>query len=205
MKFPAKGLYAITQTENKNCQTIIQEVTSAIKGGASVIQYRDKNPADAVYLAKELLIICKQQNIPLIINDDAELAQQIGADGVHLGHEDVGILAARKLLGSTAIIGISCYDDIDNALKAEIQGADYVAFGRFFASNSKPLASPAQCKTLTQAKQQINVPIVAIGGILPENGGQLLQAGADILAVIGGVFDQAPEQSAKNYQKLFNL
>lgn len=204
MKFPNSGLYAITQTEGKNGETIISEVQSAIKGGASVIQYRDKKPVDALYLGKELLSICNQKHIPLIINDDAELAKQIGADGVHIGKDDGAIAIARKILGAKAIIGISCYDDINIALKAESQGVDYVAFGRFFPSNSKPLALPAHCQTLQLAKQQIKIPIVAIGGILPKNGGQLLASGANVLAVIGGVFDTHPEQSAHAYLNLFN-
>lgn len=203
MKFPARGLYAITQTEGKNNETIIQEIRSAIKGGVSVIQYRDKNPDDVVYLAKELLTICKHHQVPLIINDDADLAHQIGADGVHIGKDDGGIAAARKILGPNAIIGLSCYDDINSALHAQVHGVDYVAFGRFFPSTSKPLASPAHCETLRQARQGIKIPIVAIGGILPENGKQLLDAGADVLAVIGGLFDHNVEQSAKAYLKLF--
>ena len=204
MKFPKTGVYAITQTNGKSSESIIQQVLAAIKGGVSVIQYRDKNPDDVVYLAKELLAICQHHQIPLIINDNADLARQIGADGVHIGKDDGGIAAARKILGPDAIIGLSCYDNINTALQAQANGVDYVAFGRFFPSSSKPLASPAHCETLRQAKQQINIPIVAIGGILPENGKQLLDAGADVLAVIGGLFDHNAEQSAKAYLNLFN-
>ena len=204
MNFPIRGVYGITQTDGKSSEFIIQQVISAIKGGVSVIQYRDKNPDNEVYLAKELLAICKNHQIPLIINDNAELAHQIGADGVHIGKDDGGIAAARKVLGPNAIIGLSCYDDINTALQAQANGVDYVAFGRFFPSSSKPLAAPAHCETLDQARQQINIPIVAIGGILPENGKQLLDAGADVLAVIGGLFDHDAEQSAKAYLKLFN-
>lgn len=203
MKFPTRGLYAITQTEHKSPDTIIAEVTAALKGGAVVIQYRDKSPDDAEALAKALLQICHQHNVPLIINDDITLATKIGADGVHLGRDDDSVSNARKQLGNDAIIGVSCYDDLDKALQMQTQGVDYVAFGRFFPSNSKPLASPAHIETLLQARQAIDIPIVAIGGILPENGDQLLAAGADLLAVIGGVFDKNPEQSARAYQALF--
>lgn len=203
MTFPTSGLYAITQTEGKTAGRIIQDVSDALKGGACVIQYRDKNPVDRVYLAKQLLALCKQHKVPLLINDDAELAHQIGADGVHIGRDDGGIATARKILGAKAIIGLSCYDDINLALKAEENGADYVAFGRFFPSNSKPLALPAHTETLQLAKIQIKLPVVAIGGILPENGHELLTAGADLLAVIGGVFDHQPEQSAQAYTELF--
>ena len=203
MRFPVRGLYAITQTDNKSGDTIINEVEAAIRGGAVMVQYRDKNPVDALYLARELVKICHRHNVPLIINDDVELAARAGADGVHIGKEDGAIAQARKQLGSDAIIGVSCYNVVERALEAQAQGATYVAFGRFFPSSSKPLAAPAQIETLQHAKGLLNIPIVAIGGILPENGAQLLVAGADLLAVIGGLFDGQPEQSARAYQALF--
>jgi len=201
--FPKHGIYAITQTEGKTHERVIQEVNAALKGGAAVIQYRDKNPIDAVYLAKELLLLCQQYKVPLIINDNAELACLINADGVHIGKNDNNIEVTRKIVGSKAIIGVSCYDDVNSALQAEELGVDYVAFGRFFPSGSKPNAPLAQINTLSQAKKVINLPIVAIGGILPKNSRQLLDAGADVLAVIGGIFDSDPEQATKAYQDFF--
>ncbi len=203
MKFPNKGLYAITQTENKSPERILSEVTEALIGGVAVVQYRDKTPANAENLAKKLLLLCHQHHVPLLINDDIDLAKKICADGVHLGKEDGSIEQAREQLGSNAIIGVSCYDDVQRAITMQAQGVDYVAFGRFFPSNSKPLAAPAHLETLQQAKQALGVPIVAIGGILPENGQQLLTSGADLLAVIGGIFDHAPRQAALSYQSLF--
>jgi len=110
MRFPAHGLYAITQTHNKSGDTIINEVEAAIRGGAVIVQYRDKNPADALFLARELVKICHKHKVPLIINDDVELAAGAGADGVHIGKEDGAIAHARKRLGSDAIIGVSCYN-----------------------------------------------------------------------------------------------
>ncbi len=205
MRFPARGLYAITQTDNKSGDTIINDVISAIKGGAVIVQYRDKNPLDAVFLASELVKICHQHLVPLIINDDVELAAHVGADGVHIGKEDGAIVQARRRLGADAIIGVSCYNFVEQALDAQNQGATYVAFGRFFPSTSKPLAAPAHIETLRQAKLLLTVPIVAIGGILPENGAPLLAAGADFLAVIGGLFESQPEQSARAYQALFDV
>jgi thiamine-phosphate pyrophosphorylase len=205
MRFPARGLYAITQTDNKSGDTIINDVISAIKGGAVIVQYRDKNPLDAVFLASELVKICHQHQVPLIINDDVELAARVGADGVHIGKEDGAIAQARKRLGADAIIGVSCYNFVEQALDAQNQGATYVAFGRFFPSTSKPLAAPAHIETLRQAKLLLTLPIVAIGGILPENGAPLLAAGADFLAVIGGLFESQPEQSARAYQALFDV
>jgi thiamine-phosphate pyrophosphorylase len=122
---------------------------------------------------------------------------------VHIGRDDGSIKRARQRLGEQAIIGISCYDSVEHARQAQEQGATYVAFGRFFPSSSKPLALPASIETLRLAKQTLNIPIVAIGGILPENGSLLLAAGADLLAVIGGLFDEQPEQAARTYQALF--
>lgn len=203
MKFPTHGLYAITQTEHKSIQRIIAEVEKVIIGGAVVVQYRDKNPKDASLLARELVKVCHQYQVPLIINDDVELAIKVAADGVHLGKDDGSIAEARQRLGNNAIIGMSCYNSVEKALVAQQQGADYVAFGRFFPSSSKPLAAPAELSTLREAKKVLNTPIVAIGGILPENGGQLLNAGADLLAVIGGLFTTQPEESARAYQILF--
>ncbi len=203
MRFPNAGLYAVTQTENKSCEQVLAEVAAAIKGGAVVVQYRDKNPIDAVYLATELLNLCRSRNVPLIINDDVELAAQIGADGVHLGKHDGDIQQAKQRLGENAIIGVSCYNDVNLALAAQQQGVTYAAFGRFFSSSSKPLAAPAQVETLREAKSKLKIPIVAIGGVLPENGGLLLNAGADLLAVIGGIFDHDAEASARAYQALF--
>ena len=204
MRFPARGLYAITQTDNKSAETVINEVEAAIRGGAVIVQYRDKNPTDAAYLAKALVKICHQYKVPLIINDDVELAARVGADGVHIGKEDGAIALARRHLGNDAIIGVSCYNFVEQALDAQAQGATYAAFGRFFPSSSKPLAAPAKIETLRLAKQRLTIPIVAIGGILPENGEHLLAAGADLLAVIGGLFNGQPEQSALTYQALFN-
>lgn len=204
MRFPARGLYAITQTDNKSGDAIINEVEAAIKGGAVIVQYRDKNPVDALFLARELVKICHRHKVPLLINDDIELAARASADGVHIGKEDGAIAQVKKELGKDAIIGVSCYNFVERAIEAQAQGATYVAFGRFFPSSSKPLAAPAKVETLQQAKGLLNIPIVAIGGILPENGALLLGAGADLLAVIGGLFDNQPEQSARAYQALFN-
>ena len=203
MKFPLRGLYAITQIKNKTADIIINEVIAAIKGGAVVVQFRDKDSLDAIYLADQLVKVCHEYKVPLLINDDIELAIKVGADGVHIGREDGAISEARDRLGADAIIGVSCYNFVEQAFDAQEQGATYVAFGRFFPSSSKPLAASAELDTLRKAKFLLDIPIVAIGGILPENGGSLLTAGADLLAVIGGLFETQPEQSARAYQALF--
>jgi len=201
---PTRGLYAITQPDNKTTEALLNEVAAAIRGGAVIVQYRDKNPIDAIVTAAKLLELCRQHAVPLIINDNIELAASIGADGVHLGQTDGSIALAKQRLSKDAIIGVSCYNSLELAITAEAEGASYVAFGRFFPSTSKPLAAPAQLQTLHQAKAKLNVPIVAIGGILPGNGQSLLAAGADLLAVIGGLFDHEPGSSANAYQRLFD-
>jgi len=203
MKLPTRGLYAITQTDNKSMTTILAEIEQVLSGGAVMVQYRDKNPQNAYLLASELVALCHQYHVPLIINDDVELAIQVAADGVHLGKEDGAVAHARQRLGNDAIIGVSCYNSVDRAIEAQRDGADYVAFGRFFTSSSKPLAAPAELHSLQEAKRVLTVPIVAIGGILPDNGGELLNAGADMLAVIGGLFTAQPEHAARAYHVLF--
>lgn len=203
MPFPTRGLYAITQPEGKDPAAVVAEVEAALRGGAAVIQYRDKAPHDALRLARALLALCRTYTVPLLINDSIDLAASIGADGVHLGQNDGALAEARQQLGATAIIGVSCYNSVERAEQLAALGADYVAFGRFFPSSSKPLAAPAELESLRLAKQRLRVPIVAIGGITPDNGAALLAAGADVLAVIGGVFSHNPEASARRFQPLF--
>jgi len=192
------GLYAITDQALGQGNELYGQVEAAILGGARIIQYRDKSNDQAKRLeeATQLLSLCQAHNIPLIINDDLALACQINADGVHLGRDDIPLQQARNKLGTAAIIGISCYNDLQHALDAESAGADYVAFGRFFNSATKPHTVKADIDLLRQAKKALHIPMVAIGGITSENGIQLVRAGADMLAVIQGVFAQKNIQTA---------
>ena len=203
LPMPSRGLYALTQTEGKGFEEIMTHTEAVLKGGAALIQYRDKNPIDAVSFGRKLVHCCHHYHVPLIINDDIHLAAAVNADGVHLGKEDGDIQQARKILGDNAIIGLSCYNSLDDARMAQDNGASYVAFGCFFSSTSKPFAQPAQLNTLIQARKVLSIPIVAIGGILPENGRQLIEAGADLLAVIGGLCTHQPQQTAQHYVSLF--
>ena len=203
LPMPKNGLYAITQTEYQTIDAILAQTDAVLKGGARIVQYRDKKPINATVLAGELVQLCHHYGVPLLINDNIALALTVGADGVHLGESDGSVQQARAYLGENAIIGVSCYNDLNRAVDAQRQGANYVAFGRFFASTSKPLATPATLETLTQAKKKVTLPIVAIGGILPENGHDLLHAGADLLAVIGGLMTDTPELTALRYDNLF--
>ena len=203
---PEGGLYAITDSSLTLAGHLAMAVERAIVGGAVMIQYRDKggDPDERRQQALAVLQICRRHRVPLIINDDAPLARQVGADGVHVGKDDLALGAARRLLGQDAIIGVSCYNRPERALIAQNEGADYVAFGRFFTSSSKPAAVQARPAMLAQVRSRIRVPIVAIGGITPENGLALIQAGADMIAVIHGVFGQPnPQSAAARYAALF--
>lgn len=171
-----------------------------------MIQYRNK-ALDAhlgVHQARELLKLSKQAGVPFIVNDDVELAVSIGADGVHLGKTDGSITAARARLGTGKIIGASCYNELDRARKAEQEGADYVAFGSFFASPTKPGAVAAPLALLAEAKRSLALPVCAIGGITLENARQLIEAGADMIAVITALFNAADVSSAaQQFSQLF--
>jgi len=201
------GLYAITDSHLIPATELTGQVTAAITGGAAVIQYRDKSSSKEQrrQQADRLASICHDHGIPLIINDDIELAVTAGADGVHLGKHDTDVRSARKLLGANAIIGVSCYNEYERAAEAASEGADYVAFGCFFPSQSKPYAVKASPEILRRAQQNLGVSVVAIGGITPENGQPLVTAGAHLLAAIHGVFGQADVQAAaRRYAELFN-
>lgn len=200
---PARGLYLITPEETDTSRLLAR--VSAVLPHATWLQYRQKG-ADAGLRhaqAAALQALCSQAGIPLIINDDATLAADVGATGVHLGEDDGDIAAARALLGPQAIVGASCYDDVTLAERAVAAGASYVAFGAFFPTTSKVTtrrATPA----LLAAAAVLGVPRVAIGGITPDNMAPLVAAGAGLVAVIGGVFEASdPVAAAKAYRQAF--
>ncbi len=202
--FPG-GLYAIT-FETEDTDRLLAQVELALAGGVAAVQYRDKS-ADVARRheqASELVALCRRFGVPLIVNDDLRLADLTDADGVHLGREDGTLREARIILGKHKIIGATCYQSLDLARAAQSQGADYVAFGSFFPSPTKPAAPRADLALLQQAADAIQVPIVAIGGITLANAPQLLDAGADSLAVLSAVFD-APDvrAAARDLNQLF--
>jgi len=199
-----RGLYALT--DGANIPRLLDSVEAAIRGGARLVQYREKssNPLRRVEEAKALLALCRGHGVPLIINDDVELAATVAADGVHLGKDDSTMSAARVRLGPHAVIGVSCYDSLARAVQAAQDGADYVAFGSFFASASKPDAVRASPSLLVEARTQLSIPLCAIGGITPQNGEALVSAGADMLAVINGLFGtEDMSAAARAYARLF--
>lgn len=206
-ELPSLGLYAITSDAVcANEARLLTAVEAALRGGAALLQYRDKHNGVAIRerLAGRLLNICRAAHVPLIINDDVDLALAIGADGVHVGLSDCSPEQARAKLGPAAIVGVTCSGSLPRALAAEAAGASYVAFGAFFASSTKPAASLVSLDLLRQARTALRLPICAIGGIRPESGGALVRAGASYLAAIAGVFDTLdPEEAARSYADAF--
>lgn len=195
------GLYAITDNAN---------VEPVLRGGCRIIQYRNKN-INADNKKREAILLrelCKRYQAILIINDDINLAQQVQADGVHIGQTDVSIVDARRQLGPKMIIGVSCHNSIDLALQAQEQGASYVAFGRFFESRTKPDAPQAELDILRYAKQQLRIPVVAIGGITRDNAPRVIEQGADMIAVINDLFAANDaddlEMRARTFTQLFS-
>jgi len=197
MKHGLHGLYVITEDRRLGATAITASVAAALRGGARVVQYRDKTGDGARRLdeAMALAALCRDQGALLLINDDVELAAASGAHGVHLGQDDDKITTARTLLPADSLIGITCYNRFGRAQQAAAQGADYVAFGSFFPSPTKPHAVHADLDLLRRARRELSLPVVAIGGISPENGAALVRAGADMLAVISAVFS-APDITA---------
>jgi len=198
-----RGLYLLTPDRDDTAR-LLREVESALHGGAvALLQYRNK-AADARLRAEQLRSLrplCRDHRVPLIVNDDVALARESGAAGVHLGEHDAGIVQARALLGPDAIVGASCYDRAELARRVIDAGASYIAFGAFFPSATKPNARRASLDLL---RGPWPVPTVAIGGITADNARPLIEAGADLLAVISDVFD-APDPAAavRRYAPLF--
>lgn len=206
---PLSGLYALTP-DCADTDRLADQVRAALAGGASAIQYRNKTGAPALRLeqARALREACAASGATFIVNDDVELARTVDADGVHVGRDDATIASARRRLGPQAIIGVSCYDSLARAAAAVGAGADYIAFGSFFASTVKPEAVRATDALLSAAKLHWNVPVVAIGGITAANASLLIAAGADAVAVISGLFGladpRAIEQRARAIAALFH-
>jgi thiamine-phosphate pyrophosphorylase len=200
-----RGLYAVTP-EMPDTSRLAAIVEAAMAGGAALVQYRAKNVASELALeqARALVCVCRRGGVPLIINDALDLALAVGADGVHLGRDDLDAKTARARF-PRGLIGVSCYADPAKARAAAEAGADYVAIGSVFPSRTKPSAVPAPLALLRAAGQMSSLPVVAIGGIEPGNARSLIDAGADMVAVISALFD-APDvtQAARAFARLFD-
>lgn len=205
MKQAISGLYAVTP-DGDDTPALIAAVETALAGGARLLQYRNKSADPALRLtqARALLALCRKYRASFIVNDHLDLALAVNADGLHLGADDGSLAAARAQLGPARLLGASCYDRLELALEAERLGADYVAFGSFFASSVKPGAVRAPLTLLREAKRRLSVPVVAIGGITLENAPRLIAAGADGVAVISALFGADDvELAARRFSALF--
>ncbi len=205
-KHDIKGLYAITPDE-PDTEKLLSKVRLALQGGVRLLQYRNKvaNSALKFQQAQALRQLVSNYDCTFLVNDNAQLAAHVNADGVHLGGEDGGVASARTLLGENKIVGVSCYNRLLLAQEAVQQGADYIAFGAFFTSSVKPIAVKAELDLLHIARKELKLPIVAIGGINQQNGTQLIDAGADALAVISALWNASDIQAgAREFSTLFS-
>ncbi|MGM0554304.1 MAG: thiamine phosphate synthase [Pseudomonadota bacterium] len=205
-----RGLYFITPGVPEGADprtTHIESSRAALRGGARLIQFRDKVLAGTAReaIARELVALARAHEALCIINDDTELAARIAADGVHLGRDDPDPAAARTRLGPGAVIGVSCYNDLERARAAQAAGASYVAFGSVFPSPTKPDAVRAELDLFRRARAALDLAVCAIGGITPDNATEVVAAGADMLAVIQGVSAAPdPEAAAHHISALFD-
>lgn len=200
-----RGLYALIDTTWLAPNALTEAAAACIRGGARLLQYRDKSASasERAERGRALFQVCRQMGAVFIVNDDVELAFGLMAHGVHVGETDSTIAAARTRLGPLAIIGASCYDSVVNAQRAADAGASYLAFGAFFPSSTKTNARQADPVLLRKART-FGLPLVAIGGITPENAPELLAEGAHAIAVAGGLYGGADiEGAARRYSSLF--
>ncbi|MDH3286137.1 MAG: thiamine phosphate synthase [Betaproteobacteria bacterium] len=205
MKAAVRGLYAVTP-DIADTAELAAKVEAALVGGAALVQYRNKtaDPELRLVQAGTLRALCQARGVPLVINDDVDVATALDADGLHLGKEDSMLSEARARLGPEKLLGASCYDRLEDAVAAVRAGADYVAFGSFFASVVKPGAVRAPLTLLREARQGLGVPTVAIGGITLDNASQLIAAGADAVAVISALFSASDIRvAAERFNELF--
>jgi thiamine-phosphate pyrophosphorylase len=201
-----RGLYAVTPDE-ADTDLLVAKVEAALQGGISVLQYRNKlaNHKLQTQQVRAILPLCRQYEVPLIINDSVKLCLMLNADGVHIGTDDGNLKEIRARVGKDKIIGASCYNRFDLALAAQQAGADYVAFGACFASTTKPKAPVANLNLFSQARAQLTIPAVAIGGINLDNAIQVIGAGAHSLAVINAIFNVPDvKSSTQQFTQLFS-
>ena len=192
--------------DESDVDVLADKVRKALSGGARLVQYRNKSASAALRVKQgvALLALCRAARVPLIVNDDLDLATEIGADGVHLGRGDIPVAAARDRLGKSRLLGASCYQSLELALAAREAGADYIAFGSAFPSATKPVAARAPLSLYRETKSRLGSPVVAIGGITVENAPAVIDAGADAVAVISALFDSPDiEAAARSFRRLF--
>jgi len=204
--FIINGLYAITP-DTADLHTLLQKTQLAIEGGAFMVQYRSKiHDRDVKMLqCAAILRLCREYKIPCIVNDDVNMCRILEADGVHLGDKDDNIAEVRRILGEDVIIGSSCYDQLNRAKQAQKEGASYVAFGAMFETSTKPNAPRATLELLREAKSQIQIPIVAIGGITMNNAHDVIGTGIDAIAVINSLYEtNSIKETAETLSSMFH-
>ncbi len=201
-------LYAVTDRSWLNGDSLVSQVEKALRGGAGFVQLREKNLACEQFLAEavELRALCGRYQVPFVINDNVEIARLCDADGVHVGQEDMALPEARKVLGENKIIGVTC-KTVEEALKAQADGADYIGSGAMFQSTAKPGAEPITFDTLREICAAVSIPVVAIGGITHENVLQLCDTGIAGVAVVSAIFGQKDIEEATRtlYQTVAQL
>ncbi len=202
MQRSLNGLYVITDEYLTPDETVHSYVEDALIAGASIVQYRNKTKSDEEVeeVCRILQSLCRSHNVPFIIDDRPHLAAKIGADGLHIGKDDMSIEEARKIF-SKGIIGVSCYGSIRKAREAQQEGADYVAFGSFFASPTKPHSGVISLNVLHKAKEAVDIPICAIGGISQTNIGQIAATQTDMISVVSAAFKGNTKENVSNLIK----
>ncbi len=201
-----RGLYSITDETLMPEHRFDEMARACLAAGTAILQYRDKSSDTTKRLqqASQLRQLCDEFGALLIINDDISLANEVDADGVHIGKDDQSLELARQALGKDRLIGVSCYDQLELALDAARQGADYIAFGSFYSSSIKPDAPRASLELIHQFKQHSATPLCCIGGITRDNHRPLVEAGADMLAVISDVFRHPSSEDIKQAVRAFS-
>ena len=199
------GPYAITPDLNQT-NDLLNKTRQVLEGGVKLVQYRNKSANESLRReqAKLLLPLCREHNALLIINDHLEIAIEIDADGVHVGKNDVSVSAAKNQLGQNKIVGTSCYNQLDLAMQAQKDGSDYIAFGAFFSSLTKPNAVSVSISLVNQAQKALSIPIVGIGGIQLTNARTVIQSGCAAIAVCHDLFQaENIKATAEHYVQLF--
>ena len=183
-------LYAITDEYLTPDNTVLEQVKESLDAGISILQYRNKSKTDEQVrnICIELQRLCKTYNVPFIIDDRPFLAQSIGADGLHIGKDDMSLSEARKIF-TQGIIGVSCYGSLRKAKEAEKEGADYVAFGSFFKSPTKPHSGIISRSIIKKAKNTLQIPVCVIGGICSSNIDEMIKEKPDMISVVNGIYD----------------
>ncbi|MDD2789686.1 MAG: thiamine phosphate synthase [Sulfurimonas sp.] len=197
-----QGLYAITDEILTPDATVVVQVKIAINAGVNIVQYRNKTKSDDAVkeVCKALLVLCRENEIPFIIDDRPHLAQELGADGLHIGKDDMSLKEARAIF-TKGIIGVSCYGSVKNAVDAQMNGADYVAFGSFFASPTKPHSGIVSKSVIQKAKAALDIPVCVIGGINLENIAEICEEKPDMVSLVSALFEGDIKKNVENLLK----